>query len=409
MPTSKDKNAVDLVHALEQIPAVLVYVAKALPCTFFDFCFRPSKFVRTIRAGEDLPDRSRYLGPVTFFLLSWVLVVLSVVYSIEIFFAGDDVPDFNDVAIIRGSREFVTNWNLKGLAQAMAPVLAVLFGYAASLSVSSVILFRKLPFRIAVVGSAYWCGCLFNAYTLFVPPVVGLFALLETRWENLTSALEAWVGLEMLETLGLLPAQVGIAICLVGAYRGFLVYIHSRAGFGWPRVIFTSLLALFLFVLGLQFALGNTTRIELTPRKTSNSADEGAYGADASALEELPPTAAKPLEVPDELSKFYFDEGLEPRSESESQLRELAEWLRLHPHVQLEIEGHTSASSAELDRALGADRARLIQSALQKTGIPQWRMRTISYGSELPVCHSATPDCIAKNDRVQVVVALQQP
>lgn len=73
-------------------------------------------------------------------------------------------------------------------------------------------------------------------------------------------------------------------------------------------------------------------------------------------------------------------------SESRSILAENAEWLRSHPGVSLQIEGHCdSRGSIEYNLTLGERRASAVKSHLIGLGIDGGRLSTISYGEEKPM------------------------
>jgi peptidoglycan-associated lipoprotein len=53
----------------------------------------------------------------------------------------------------------------------------------------------------------------------------------------------------------------------------------------------------------------------------------------------------------------------------------------------------------EYNLALGERRARTAYDYLASLGVPADRMKTVSYGKEIPVCGESTEECWARNRR----------
>jgi peptidoglycan-associated lipoprotein len=80
-------------------------------------------------------------------------------------------------------------------------------------------------------------------------------------------------------------------------------------------------------------------------------------------------------------------------------------WLRDNTKASVELEGHCdNRGTIEYNLALGAKRAKAVQDYLTTQGIAAERVKTISYGKELPLCHEDTEECWARNRRVHFVV-----
>lgn len=85
-------------------------------------------------------------------------------------------------------------------------------------------------------------------------------------------------------------------------------------------------------------------------------------------------------------------------------LQQDADWLKDHPDVRVEIEGHCdNRGTVEYNLALGAKRAAAAKSYLIALGIGRDRLTTISYGEELPLCQEETESCWSRNRRVHLV------
>jgi peptidoglycan-associated lipoprotein len=90
---------------------------------------------------------------------------------------------------------------------------------------------------------------------------------------------------------------------------------------------------------------------------------------------------------------------------AQATLKKKAEFLKIYPDVYVTIEGHTDErGTAEYNLALGERRADSAKSFLVDLGIEAYRLSTVSYGEERPVCTEQTEDCWARNRRAQFVI-----
>lgn len=81
---------------------------------------------------------------------------------------------------------------------------------------------------------------------------------------------------------------------------------------------------------------------------------------------------------------FSFDSDV-LTSDSQGTLRQMADYLRSKPQAFLTVEGHCDETgSVEYNIALGERRARAARDYLKALGVPESRLRTISYGEERP-------------------------
>jgi len=86
-------------------------------------------------------------------------------------------------------------------------------------------------------------------------------------------------------------------------------------------------------------------------------------------------------------------------------LRENADWLRANPDVEIIVEGHCDErGSNEYNLALGERRAEAVKNYLVSLGIAESRMRTISYGEEMPLDPASNEAAWAKNRRGHLLV-----
>ena len=67
------------------------------------------------------------------------------------------------------------------------------------------------------------------------------------------------------------------------------------------------------------------------------------------------------------------------------------------------VEGHCDErGTTEYNLALGERRATETKKYLVELGVPEGRIKTISYGEERPVCRQHDESCWSKNRRVEI-------
>jgi peptidoglycan-associated lipoprotein len=83
-----------------------------------------------------------------------------------------------------------------------------------------------------------------------------------------------------------------------------------------------------------------------------------------------------------------------------------AAWLRSNPEYTALIEGHADEQGTrEYNLALGARRASSVRDYLVSAGIPESRLRTISYGKERPIEICSDESCYMQNRRAVTVIS----
>jgi len=101
---------------------------------------------------------------------------------------------------------------------------------------------------------------------------------------------------------------------------------------------------------------------------------------------------------------FDFDQfSLTPKARE--LLQKHAAWLSAHPGYRLLIEGHCDdRGTTEYNLALGERRAAETLKFLAALGVGRARMKTVSYGEEMPLDPAETEEAQAKNRRAHFVV-----
>ena len=102
----------------------------------------------------------------------------------------------------------------------------------------------------------------------------------------------------------------------------------------------------------------------------------------------------------------YFDyDQSELRADARDGLAKDAQWLKKYTSVQILLEGHCDDRGTEAyNLALGDKRASAAREYLESLGVPESRIKTVSYGKERPFCESNTDSCWQENRRDHVVV-----
>jgi peptidoglycan-associated lipoprotein len=82
-----------------------------------------------------------------------------------------------------------------------------------------------------------------------------------------------------------------------------------------------------------------------------------------------------------------------------------AEWLRVHPAVQLKVEGHCDErGTSTYNFVLAEKRAKSVRNYLMELGIKGERFTVVSYGKERPFCKDRSEACYQQNRRGHFVV-----
>ena len=102
---------------------------------------------------------------------------------------------------------------------------------------------------------------------------------------------------------------------------------------------------------------------------------------------------------------FGYDQD-ELTASEKTELDRVANYMKQYAQIGLIVEGNCDErGSAEYNRALGERRAISVKNYLVQQGIPESRIRTLSYGEERPAVQGFTPEAFAKNRRADLVPA----
>lgn len=101
------------------------------------------------------------------------------------------------------------------------------------------------------------------------------------------------------------------------------------------------------------------------------------------------------------LRDIYFDyDSYAIRPDALPVLNNLGDWLLANKGVRLVVEGHCDErGTIEYNLALGQRRADAVKDYLVRAGAEEGRIKTISYGKEVPVDPGHTEEAYARNRR----------
>ncbi len=152
------------------------------------------------------------------------------------------------------------------------------------------------------------------------------------------------------------------------------------------------------------------TMIELDNTRLSDALQEGDIPEeDRSALSWLPnrPPLGMQFASTSELQTVYFEfDKFSLTSQARETLNSNAAWLKNHPDVFAQLEGHCDErGTQEYNQALGENRAIAVKKYLVTLGIDSERLFTISYGETMPADPGHNESAWAKNRRVEFKIS----
>jgi peptidoglycan-associated lipoprotein len=101
------------------------------------------------------------------------------------------------------------------------------------------------------------------------------------------------------------------------------------------------------------------------------------------------------------LSEIHFDfDRAEIRDADRQILTKNADVLKKFDFLRITVEGHCDErGTVEYNLALGERRSRAAFDYLVALGVPADRMKSVSYGKEVPICRESSEECWARNRR----------
>jgi len=116
--------------------------------------------------------------------------------------------------------------------------------------------------------------------------------------------------------------------------------------------------------------------------------------------------SAEEIEKSGLLGEVFFDfDKSEIRDQDRATLAKNAEALKRFDFLRVTVEGHCDErGTVEYNLALGERRARAAYDYLVSLGVPAARLKTVSYGKEVPVCQASNEDCWQRNRRAHFTV-----
>jgi peptidoglycan-associated lipoprotein len=119
---------------------------------------------------------------------------------------------------------------------------------------------------------------------------------------------------------------------------------------------------------------------------------------------------AEEIEKSGLLSEVYFDfDKSDIRESDRATLTKNADALKRFDFLRVTVEGHCDErGTVEYNLALGERRAKAAYDYLVSLGVPADRLKTVSYGKEVPVCTESNEDCWQRNRRAHFTVTGKQ-
>jgi peptidoglycan-associated lipoprotein len=116
--------------------------------------------------------------------------------------------------------------------------------------------------------------------------------------------------------------------------------------------------------------------------------------------------SAEDIEKSGLLPEVHFDfDRAEIRDADRAVLSKNADALKRFDFLRVTVEGHCDErGTVEYNLTLGERRAKAAYDYLVSLGVPAERLKTVSYGKEVPLCTQSTEDCWQRNRRAHFTV-----
>jgi peptidoglycan-associated lipoprotein len=102
---------------------------------------------------------------------------------------------------------------------------------------------------------------------------------------------------------------------------------------------------------------------------------------------------------------FFVYDRAEIREQDRATLSQNADALKRFDFLLITVEGHCDErGTVEYNLALGERRAKAAHDYLVSLGVPSERLKTVSYGKEVPACAESGEECWQRNRRAHFTV-----
>jgi peptidoglycan-associated lipoprotein len=102
---------------------------------------------------------------------------------------------------------------------------------------------------------------------------------------------------------------------------------------------------------------------------------------------------------------FEFDSA-DLRDADRQVLSQNAEFLKSHDYIKVTVQGHCDErGTVEYNLNLGERRAKNAYDYLVSLGVAADRLKTVSYGKEIPLCQESNESCWARNRRAHFEIS----
>jgi peptidoglycan-associated lipoprotein len=116
--------------------------------------------------------------------------------------------------------------------------------------------------------------------------------------------------------------------------------------------------------------------------------------------------SAEEIEKSGLLKEIFFDfDKADIREQDRATLSQNAASLKRFDFLRITVEGHCDErGTVEYNLALGERRAKAASDYLLSLGVEADRLKTVSYGKEVPTCTQSTEECWQRNRRAHFTV-----
>jgi len=116
--------------------------------------------------------------------------------------------------------------------------------------------------------------------------------------------------------------------------------------------------------------------------------------------------SAEEIEKMGLLGDIHFDlDKADIRESERPTLTKNADVLKRYDFLRITVEGHCDErGTVQYNLALGERRAKATLDYLTSLGVPAERLKTVSYGKEVPVCSESNEACWQRNRRAKFTV-----